>query len=645
MMSDRFFVLFFIAALLAGSIAAAPARAFASEADSSLSKCRQVSIRAELELHGRSYRQFGVGSVYAKSQFDSQLFVVTPAHVVSGATRVFAHCDDQVFELSVLGRSLTADVAIGTLSAAARARLEPAFLTTELSSAPAKIEFRADQTQNSKAQISVTNFGRERSPAHLPVYALITYKQTFMNPIFGDHGALLASSGVIPGMSGSALTVNGAFAGMVTKTLLGDSMSAIVPASEIASLLPSLERGVDPYEENSLNPALLTESLVPTADGRLVRWHSLKLRRPALEFKSACHSGAFAETSQWQENRGWGEGGGDALSGKPSGRALSKLPFTLLYGVDLEWEKTKAPGAPTRYASVSIAHRSDCEREGVILTDGRRLVGLMNYPDPDLRAEQTLVVASVDDLLPLARRLGSRLPELIERFGVFADDPKTPLSALCATHPFLQALALAHVESEEIAIRHAPSSAVREETTVTYVESLDPVWDRIDLLIRPGLNSLLQEEKEFAAEQARKAAARKQPTGWSNVTIPFRSGLVCEDSGALHLKHLRKESPLRADLEIFSDHLTGWVEVGQCRVEISGLKKDHWHARIHDAKVDLQLEVGVTLSKRGFFRLSPNAIDSSCWNGTRFADVSSSQSRTAPKINRFYFGGIIWHVN
>lgn len=99
------------------------------------------------------------------------------------------------------------------------------------------------------------------------------------------------------------------------------------------------------------------------------------------------------------------------------------------------------------------------------------------------------------------------------------------------------------------------------------------------------------------------------------------NGLVCEESGVLHLVHHKDGSPIDVNLSIGADFLEGDLRVGSCEDQIPQTSKDFWHGQIHTKNFDLLVEVGVNIHAHGFIHLIPTRINPKCWRDSRFGKM------------------------
>jgi hypothetical protein len=542
--------------------------------------CSEVAVHARAVREGLTFGQRGAGVVFARQPGDSSRFLLLPNHVVSVADTLFVRCGRTEAKVIIMGKSVTGDLAVAEIPKKLSKDFTPAFFANGENVHEGGRVLQPGRIAG-KVEILVPALDSKSSPALIEVERAISYLGKIQNPVAGDDGSILTTSGVRPGMSGSTLLVNGKFAGIVVKTLLADSISAVVPASDIIRSIPELMKGLDPYGERSANKSYLSESVVFNQSKRaLQRFHSLWLRNVSapsaggVELKDVCHAGRFTETSRWEPEAGggWGEGGDGVSVGG------DKSQSGLIVGIDMPTESELREGRQPRPVSLYLPGRSDCSEDGVVLPSGRRLVGIRNLVSGG--ADQTLVIHSVDDLASMARVLGMQLLPLIEKLGVFSDEP---ISSICQTQPFQYSDRFEVAERERL--RVVSSSAGKQTTSFFVLERLKP-------------------ESEFTSADPGADGLNRGP----------KDGLLCkQDSHVLHLRSDQHGSWIGVDLKINNEYLDGTIRLGKCTITLERYRKDFWHAEIDSDGIQVGLEIGISIKRHGYIRFIPRNVPNRCW--------------------------------
>lgn len=544
--------------------------------------CSEVVIHARVAREGLKFGQRGAGVVFAGQPGDSSRFLILPSHVASVADVLFARCGQAEAKVVILGKSVTGDLAVAKIPQQLSKYFEPAFFANGENVHEGGRVLPPGRIPG-KVEILVPGLDSKNLLTRIEVERAVSYQGKIQNPAAGDDGSILTTSGVRPGMSGSALLVDGKFAGIVIKTLLSESISAVVPASDILRSIPELTKGRDPYGERSINKSYLTESVIyDPAKRSLKRFHSLWLRDGAspsgggIELKDACHAGRFTETSQWEPEAGggWGEGG-DGL-----GIGGEKSRSGLIIGTDMPTESEVREGRKPRPVSFYLPDRSDCKEEGVILPDGRRLVAIRNLMSGG--TDQTMVVRSVDDIVSMARVLGARLLPLIEKLGVFSNES---IAFVCQTQPFQYSDRFEVSERERLRI--VSSSGDKQMTSFFILERLRP-----------------------ESESPSRGGDEGELKGG------LKNGLLCKkDSSVLHLRSEQPGAWIGVDLRINNEYLDGTIRLGKCTIPLQSYRKDFWHAEIDSHGVQVGFEIGISIMRHGYIRLIPRVVPKECWQG------------------------------
>ncbi|MGZ3782353.1 MAG: hypothetical protein ACXVCY_17005 [Pseudobdellovibrionaceae bacterium] len=544
--------------------------------------CYQVVVRAQVKTQSGTYYQKGAGIVYSENNQGSSTKIVIPSHVVYGANKVVAICGGKEIPLEILGQSVTADLAVGKIKdVKAETFFSPLFFLSGQGTHP---YFAAFSLENG-AEIWVPSENGDRKI--ITANYVFTYTPRFMNPIFSDLGAKLTSSGVIPGMSGSALVFEKSLVGIITKSFSHESLSAAIPVKDILTLIPFLEKGVDPY---LAGPLYLTNELVENVHLKtLSRLHRLHLKTPQgwVVFKDICESSSWSATSSWiPESGGWGEGGGGWGEGSGPGTNQNSAKNVLIEGLRLPTPEEKAKGVPALPVAYYLSRKYPCQREGLFSNvDGRRLVGLLNYPEKSGKALTTLRINSVDDLMPVVVDHGSSILEYINKYGIFAEQSVNSINDICDSKPFKNSDTLVGTALTKLEI--VESSGAR---SYFYKENLAPT------------------DKETLDDE-----------GKQNKTI-----LSCDPKNkALHFKAVLPEIPLTFNLKISAQFIDGLIQLGSCQMKIPPTAKDFWHAEINSQDMDFGFDFGISITGNGTLKLTPRRISEKCFNGASLNSKTS----------------------
>jgi hypothetical protein len=238
-----------------------------------------------------------------------------------------------------------------------------------------------------------------------------------------------------------------------------------------------------------------------------------------------------------------------------------------------------------------ISHHSECKKDGVLLPDGRRLIALHNYRD-ETGEEKTLIVGSLDDLMPIANQLGPNLMKLIDKNGVTADDSKKPITFLCNTSGFHYSNSLQVGTRDCLRVQSEGDGSPM--TTYFWLEHLDR-----------GIQGLLDDPTAAPASHT------------------DQGSFACDSlTQSLRLTSQFSNSPIKTDLRISKDKINGTIQVGSCQVELKDQPKDFWHGEIKSADLDLDLAIGIGIASRGYIHIDPARIASKCLEGTSYDSKS-----------------------
>ncbi len=376
--------------------------------------CNIVEVQAFKKFKDKNYRQQGHGWLIARdSEPNTPLRVLTPFHVIAGSDTIALKCLDKTLKAKVVGGSPTLDLALLEIMDPHPENWEPLTVIDEMNT---KITFQ------NKAQALVSAIIlkkplhlQKKSPYHNPVIKTsLEVASGIANPLLGTSvGIQVENFGVRPGFSGVPLLLleneksyrhklsKKTILGMITKTKINDRYSLAIPFQEIVSALPDLYDGIDPWIKTHPNGPYLSYSFRETDSEKIERTKQIILPKSSqnseLIFQEACPDFQYTETSEWILDTGgdWGGGGGNSNISGFSG--LFDLDNFILF--------------PDHAFIFKKNHT--CKNEGVLLPDGKRLIGIQNKDGTTQR------IWSLGDLFPLIVENGSKLLEFLEKQGIF----------------------------------------------------------------------------------------------------------------------------------------------------------------------------------------------------------------------------------
>jgi S1-C subfamily serine protease len=391
-----------------------------------------LQIKAEKQVAGRSYSQYGQAWVLEFVGIN-KVYLLTPSHVIDGADQILAFCSKDVrLSLRVLGNSPTYDLALLEL----------------VGPTPSSCSLKPLITVNPKTQslekqtgvvypwsgVRYASRDKEEFVAGMILDRLERKQEVELTPYRTD---IIADFSIRPGMSGGAMVWanrSGAL-GMATKTRLNDRRSLFIPIQELVPIAISMLRFNDPWRAGSDSIAYLRFVNSVNAEGLLERSRQLVIPDPSsslagvgaqtLTLTDACPSSVYRFSSDWLASEGGSlaDGGGSLAdgSGHAQGARIGNAEYT---GVTSA--VAKAPTSWSAFPTISLVifpyfkELDLCQKEGLVLDDGRVLLGLFD-PDSNL----ALKTDDLNKLIPLAGRYKTKFREFINKNGLFKKDLKS----------------------------------------------------------------------------------------------------------------------------------------------------------------------------------------------------------------------------
>lgn len=405
--------------------------------------CDLVEVRSELEYpvadQVKIFRQIGVGWVVDGKEKD--LWILTPAHVVDGATRTQIRCRGKVLQASLWISSPTLDLALLRISSTQSeiSLLKPLLSLTDV---------LPDMENGGSARVRVINPQRKKyyySTVSSPIYRI---KNPGGHPLLGVMQAIqLDVLGVRPGMSGSPVfdfKDQRHPMGMIVKTLNNSSMSLAISITDIKNILPGLFDQKDPIVVNK-QPRVIFTWEWDDVHQSLVRKRRLYLEKTERYFEEQCPSGSlYSQTSDWvpvspktrsavatgdsasDVSDDWGDGGGDWGDGSGDWGDGSQEAFVSPDNPSSgEYSGLPDYGGPMDFRNgimYSIYKKNlYCSEEGIKTPDGRVLVSVVNPMN-----REYLRVDSISDIYTIALRENENLEKYLGEFGNFYAPRTTP---------------------------------------------------------------------------------------------------------------------------------------------------------------------------------------------------------------------------
>lgn len=551
--------------------------------------CNQLVLKAEVQKNNHTYTQIGAGTLFLENPIlKNPFYIITPTHVVLGATQVWAYCEQHKYPVKIIASSTTADLTLAQIEDSEN--FTPAFYIQ----ATNNTEDMNLSTTGFSAEIRIPTLQNQNVLQKIPVFSIKRYADSYLNPIFTQRGSLLISSGVIPGMSGSGVFLNQTFVGMITKSLINDSLSAAISIEDIKELFSNLKNGLDPFLDKPVHAEAAlkwNESLK-----NWQRFYKLILHNDTINvaLEDVCHAGVFAETSQWLSSGGWGEGGGEFLTTSTT----TNPSFLLIQGEAQSSQLEKSIGIASKPAALFLQLHSPCSQEGVWVQNGsstKRLLGLLNYPDENNQIH-TLKISSVDAIIPLAQKLGvERLMDLIEKNGFFENKDEYPISILCQSNAFKKGEDLYDNDLEILDIK-TNGSKHQFNRSLFFSQHL-------------GTQSEVGPEQIHA--KLFECNSEKDPA-------------------AIHIHSLPTNKTIQAHLRISADDLNGTLQIGSCYLNLDErentnlkIQKDFWHGEIKSHDFDINIDMGIDLRNVGFIQMTASRVSPSCWLHSEFDPLTT----------------------
>lgn len=545
----------------------------------SFGQCDQGLVKAIAKKGSIDYNQYGVGILFQfKPDLPKTINILIPQHVVAGADKVLFLCGKKEYPITKLVGSVLSDIAVGEIQNINKndPELQPQFRFWEISK-PEHLNLISIQNQILKFSALDGNkdeFVRRDvhfvSPTisghtiNTKVSSLTIKNLDVDSPLAGDFGSIITSTGAIPGMSGSGLYANNKLIGIVSKTLFGDSLSAVIPLDEIVSFISESFEVLAKNEakEGVNHPSSFEFTLasigtyenelgqigVSIAESSHTDQRHFKIKFKHLEFSDRCVQPSYVNTSNWEpqgSGGGWGEGGS------------SNKNYIQLSGIDNTTQKN---------VSLVLNSKVHCNanNEGIEISDGRILLALRK------KDGSLFEVHSNEDLFAALRLYQSHFIEYINTNGIF----KTNLlmNTICQSKSFGLNVDKCVQDEQLFQLDHQ--------------KSLEP-------------NTLL---KAFTL---------------NTCTVgQFSSNLSCnEPENEMHFNHsglLSPNSQFDFDLHFKTDSINGFLRLGQCSIQLKDWPTSLWATHISNDSFEVILEKGSNFNGHGYFLLTPLRIEKKC---------------------------------
>lgn len=449
---------------------------YAQAGELQATNCSLVQIHSKLSTNSqKNYSLSGQGWVFKDERtIPHKLYILTPAHVVFGATTIQFQCPDGHLlnetqtKVKIVGISPTYDLAVLEVSKKiVPSQITPLFTYDGTSELKKIVYPNINRVNSMKIPIGSAFFWVENQklnwasggtdPGLWPkTYSILPYRNEFNS-----------LNGVKPGMSGSllmALNPTQRMLGMTTKTLINGPYSVSLPIEEIIEKLPFLISGIDPRKsEAEKHLPFVDFELKPNLvkNEELQRIRSLKIKNSNDEIKylaeDSCPAGLLTPVSSWQLDTSGGgsiadgNGGGTIADGSGGGSVSdsnhSQTSSTGIYS-PTHGEFTQSNTGKLLWNRSVYFTNNTCSTENIKWfgnsTIPRLLYGLSLQPDKIIR------INSVTDLFRLNwKNLNLRdihsFISFIETNGIFIDQAQfdsnsnhsiktNPLSFLCQNY-------------------------------------------------------------------------------------------------------------------------------------------------------------------------------------------------------------------
>ena len=596
-----------------------------------------VTVLAEKIWNGEHYRKRGIGTVVQSDASPGGLVVFTPAHVVFGTDQVFAECDSHLIPLKLKAISSTSDGAVFEASPNAKSNLKPLIdgsghLIGSSYTPASPFVIDATNLADATGMFWTVAPGHESQILHLPqAFTLHDLSTESVDSVRG-HGvysdleyAHFWGNGLRPGNSG-ALSVDvshGSVTGMVTETSLRNALSygpswdpeqfrslatgkdALGAASGASAYIEDFQSHITGISNGASAPQSISELHLKTSHGDVT-------------LQEACPSPLFSPISEWETiAKDWGGSGTKDWggSGTKDWGGSGNAPSGPTQGTEISWTGVEIPGASDekhyRYIGESS---STCDKPGILLPDGRRLIGLKVISDAPAWISPS-GLRRIDSVEPLYRiwsqiqehrtegpvdysdrRASDQLMDWIKRNGIFAGDPTgyNVIGCYASTSP--------NAELPQAACRQVRDENGEVRRLFDYYSDLQTV------------------------------------SGALMSSGSVKKGMACNAvDGSLHLKDEEHPDLAALDVSMTATSIRGSIKLGKCGPYKINQSKDFWsaHVRTPDFDVVLDADIDNTTAlhgdgQTGNFRLDvlPNRINPRCLAG-------KGSNREGDLIDRF----------
>lgn len=542
-------------------------------------KCRSMPIVAFKTVDGQRFARQGHGAVFANGShtttwrsrdrapeiaysFDS-LYLVTDDHVVSGADLILGVCNGKTYPLRIRKGSGTLDLAVLEFADARKSgeangplmdqlvkELVPAFSTSG-----GNIEFLSEKKASLFALPRVLLHDTVKKQDLEVTYPMAQFASGLdpETPLPGHSRQLIINSAVRPGMSGAPAFVGPDglfFLGLVARTRKNGSDTILIPADDVRSAVEVLLQGKDPAAE--IGYALL-QSHYSREGNRLLKHQGLRLVRQSEDAKNiflsdSCQSHGFSLVNEWSL-----VGGGDY--GGPGGEGETPRKDEILgYTKSLNFPSMKKEFWAGKW--FYYPGKSDCIKEGVLLPDGRRLIGLRDVwiPQQDTKKKEfrpVVRIGSVEELEVISRIYGAKTWNFILENGLFEEGPESSRE----------------LSPNDLACR------VTNARTPESIQGLPGPCKEVyqTPLLEMGVQTNLTEIYQNVSAQA------------LGCDIRSKSGR------SLRLLEKSSNPRIEIDLQVEAERLRGKVRFGNCEQRVDQ-PKDFWFANVNGSQLSFSLE-------------------------------------------------------
>jgi hypothetical protein len=418
-------------------------------------KCSITSINSVKQIGIHKFKQQGVGWIYNhKNDYLPVLKIVTPAHVVTESTLVFAECNGKSYELITSGVSPSLDLAIldfknpkdasNTFNPLFQIKnnteitdLNLSIFENNFSAFPAAAHFN-----NSKivfthiGATSSANEAKEQFNYEFPQYA---------------KSIILFYGGIRPGMSGSPifLSNNSLPIGMGLKTKINDHATLILPINELVKQLPKLEKGQDPWLTTHPQYQVKFYNQWDEKTSSLKRFRRLVLTQtngqPISSFTEKCEFGTMTEVSHWIPSGGsWADSGGswgDSGGSGSNSSGKNKFKTGVLYTPDLNHTSdatVKKSVEALMYGGTNqyFLSKETCNEEGLLLEPQQQSIIGIRLGKVLKNQDFVLKIESVESLLLALRKLEQQhlAIESILNMAIFNTQVLEDFDPICAKY-------------------------------------------------------------------------------------------------------------------------------------------------------------------------------------------------------------------